>query len=542
MKKKAVNQQHKSNGSDSRVRLGEIISVLRKHDIIKGVTPGKLRMILEDLGPTYVKIGQIMSMRSDMLPEEYCDELRKLRAEVNPLPFTQIEHTLEEEYGKPISQVFRSIEEKSLGSASMAQVHPVILKDGRRAVAKVQRPGIRNKMSQDIALMRKAAKIVQKMEISGDAIDFCSVIDQMWLVAQEEMDFLLEANNVHQLAQLNADIEYVSFPAIEDQLTTERVIVMEYVDGLRIDDLAGLEEAGYDVDEIGNKLAANYIKQVLDDGFFHADPHPGNIRVSDGKIVWLDLGMVGKLSERDRNLFRKGVLSIVEQDIIELKTAVLTLGEVKGSINHSALYNDLEGLLNKYGNMDFATMNLGEVLQQMMALCNRHGIKMPSRITMLGRGVVTIEGVLAYCCPNVSFIELAAKHLTKGLFDEINFKDEIFSKGKSFYKLGKKMADVPMHVSDLLKMLVKGQAKVNLDVTGAEEPIRQIDHMVDKLIICIISASLLIGSSLISTTNMKPMVLDIPLFGILGFMASASLSIWLLVGIIRRWRKDRLKR
>ncbi|MGN1402240.1 MAG: ABC1 kinase family protein [Bacillus sp. (in: firmicutes)] len=520
--------------STSAVRLREVVSVLRRHDIIRGVTPEKLRLILEDLGPTYVKIGQIMSMRSDMLPVAYCEELMKLRAEVKPLPFEEVVMMIEKEYGKPVGEVFRFIDEKPLGSASIAQVHRIELPDGRKAVAKVQRPGIHGKMAQDIALLKKAAKLIQHMEISGDAIDFNSVIEEMWSVAQEEMDFLKEANNARQFHMLHQTIHYVAFPEIIDELTTSRILVMEFIEGCQIDNLPVLAEKGYDMEEVGMKLAENYLKQVLDDGFFHADPHPGNIWIREGKIIWLDLGMVGRLSKRDRKLFQEAIMAIVEQDIIELKSIVLSIGQSKKRINHAMLYNDIETTLGKYGELDFEFMNLGEVLQDMIEICNHHDIAVPSRITMLGRGIVTLEGVLRVCCPNVSFVDLAAAHLSTTLWDNIDLFQETKSAGKSIYQIGKKAIEIPKHLSDFLNMLVKGQAKVNLDVTGAEEPIRQLDHMVDKLIICIISAALLIGSSLISTTNMKPQVLDIPLFGILGFIASAILSLWLLFGIIKR--------
>ena len=536
MRKKKQQNNHKHDETTS-VRLREIVEVMRRHSIIHGVSPEKLRLILEDLGPTYVKIGQIMSMRSDMLPQKYCDELMKLRADVKPIEFTEVVRLIEEEYGMPIKEVFPEIEEKPLGSASIAQVHIVTLKDGRKAVAKVQRPHIKEIMAQDIALMRKAAKLFQIIELSGDVIDFNSVIEEMWVVSKQEMDFLLEAKNCRELAQLNAEIEYVAFPEIIDNLTTSKILVMEYVDGIQVDKVDELTSMGYDMNEIGEKLAENYIKQVLDDGFFHADPHPGNVWVRDGKIVWLDLGMVGRLSSRDRILFKNAVLAIVNNDIFEVKNVLLSLGTVKGRVNHSLLYDDIDELIAKFANLDLGMMDLGQLFEEILEVCNRHNIRMPARITMLARGVVTIEGVLSACCPDVSFVQLAKSHLTENYMDKLDLAAELKKSGKNMFAMVKKGIDVPGQLSDLLKMATKGQMKMNLDVTGADEPIKQINHMVDKGIIAIIASSLLIGSSLISTTNMKPIVLGIPLFGILGFFGSTILSCWLLFGIMKRWRK-----
>ena len=536
MRKKKQQNNHNHDETTS-VRLREIVEVMRRHSIIHGVTPEKLRLILEDLGPTYVKIGQIMSMRSDVLPQKYCDELMKLRADVKPIEFSEVLKLIEEEYNMPIKEVFPEIEEKPLGSASMAQVHIVKLKDGRKAVAKVQRPHIKEIMAQDIALMRKAAKLFEIIDLSGDVIDFNSVIEEMWIVSKQEMDFLLEAKNCRELAQLNADITYVAFPEIIDSLTTPKILVMEYVDGIQIDHVQELTDLGYDMNEIGEKLAENFIKQVLDDGFFHADPHPGNVWIRDGKIVWLDLGMVGRLSNHDRLLFKNAVIAIVNNDIFEVKNVLLSLGTVKGKINHALLYDDVEELITKYANLEFGNIDLGQLFEELLDLCNRHNIRTPARITMLARGVVTIEGVLSACCPDVNFMQLAKSHLTEQYMDDFDLASELKKSGKNLYTMTKKAIDVPSQLSDLLKMATKGQMKMNLDVTGAEEPIKQIDHMLDKLIVCIIASSLLIGSSLISTTNMRPQILDIPLFGILGFFGSAVLGCWLLFGILRRWRK-----
>ncbi|WP_050614529.1 ABC1 kinase family protein [Bacillus testis] len=528
----------KKQEESTTARLKEIVNVLKRHEIIHGMTPVKLRLILEDLGPTYVKIGQIMSMRSDVLSQRYCDELAKLRGDVKPLDFNTITELIEQEYGLPAEEVFPKIEEKPLGSASMAQVHKVIMKDGRQAVIKVQRPGIKETMARDISLIRKAAKLLKLVDSPIDAIDFNGVLEEMWIVAQQEMDFILEANHCRELTELNEGIRYIGFPQVEYHLSTSKILVMEYVEGIEINQLDRLRELGYDLHEIGIKLAANYVKQVLDDGVFHADPHPGNIWIRDGKIMWLDLGMVGRLGKRDQQLITNAVKAIVDQDIFELKNVVVSLGNTSGRINHSLLYEDIEDLLNKYRELDFGNLNLGDLVSDMLDLCHSHKIQAPSGVTMLARGILTIEGVLRDCCPEVNFMEIAVNHLTANTLKDFDLTKEMQNNGKSIYLFAKKASQIPGQLSDLLKVLLKGQAKFNLDVTGAEEPTRQLDHMVDKMIICIISASLLIGSSLISTTQMKPLVLDIPLFGIMGFLASTVLSGFLLVGVIKkRWKK-----
>lgn len=534
---KPGNKQDVENPKNpSVVRLKEMLGVLRRHDIVHGVTPEKLRLILEDMGPTYVKLGQVMSMRSDILPNSYCQELTKLRAEVRPMDFSQVQQVIEQEYGGPMQGVFASIKREPLGSASIAQVHEATLKDKRRVVVKVQRPGIQETMAQDITLMRKAIRILNVISDLNDTIDLNAVIDEMWAAAQQEMNFLLEADHIREFRELNAGVAYIDCPQVEQSLTTSRILVMEYVDGVQIDQVDKLKGLGYDMHEIGVKLAENYCKQVLDDAFFHADPHPGNIWIREGKIVWLDLGMMGRLNNRNRQLFRTALRAVVQNDVYELKNVVLTLGIVKGRVNHARLYTDLDDMLLKYANLDLGNLDLGQAVQELLELAQENGIAMPPDVTMLSRGVMTIEGVLAACCPDVNFLQIVSGHLAGEAQEDFDLKKELLRKGRDFYNLFGKGIEIPAQLSDVLKMTVKGQTKLNLELTGSEEPLGHIDNMVNKIIVCIITAALLIASSTICTTDMTPKVLGIPLLGALGFFAALVLGGWLLFGILKKKR------
>ncbi|MCR5560019.1 MAG: AarF/ABC1/UbiB kinase family protein, partial [Schwartzia sp.] len=308
--------QQKGNiglGKNPSGRFREMIDVLRRRDLLHGITPEKIRQILEDLGPTFVKFGQIMSMRPDFLPQEYCDELAKLQMSVKPLPFETIKEIVENEYHCRWPQIFSSISEEALGSASIAQVHRAVLKSGERVVLKVQRPGIYDIMSQDIVLLKRAAKLLQ---VAGgkELIDFSLVLDEMWMIAKQEMDFLMEAGHLEEFRQMNSSEKNVECPKVYHNLTTARILVMEYIDGIRIDDMEKLREKGFDMDQLGRRLGENYVKQMVEDGYFHADPHPGNIWIRNGKIVWLDLGMMGRLSTQDRAALRKAVFALANQD------------------------------------------------------------------------------------------------------------------------------------------------------------------------------------------------------------------------------------
>ena len=502
-------------------RFRELLGILRRHDLIRGLTPEKLRAVLEDMGPTFIKLGQIMSMHPDILPREYCQELSKLRADVRPLPFAQIQQVLEEEYKLPVQEVFAHVEQEPLGSASIAQVHKAVLPDGRQVVLKVQRPGIQQLMANDILLLRKAAGFLKLLGgADGQPVDLDMVLTEMWAVAQEEMNFLKEAGNLLEFEELNRGIAYIAAPKLEKELSTGKILVMEYIEGIPIDQIQTLEALGYDMTEIGEKLADNYCKQIFDDAFFHADPHPGNIWIRDGKIVWLDFGMMGRLTARDKGLFRQAIAALANRDVYELKNVILTLGAVKGKVNHTRLYTDLDDFVTRYGDLDLGSLNMGQMLEELMDLAKTNGISLPAGLSMLGRGVMTIEGVITACCPHVSVIQIIVNHLAGGMKDSLDFKQAGASLWKALQGFLSKGVSVPAQFSDVLRMTAKGQTKLNLEIVGSEEPLKKIDRMVNKLALCIITAGLTVGSSLLCTLQIEPKWGGIPWPAGVGYLLS----------------------
>lgn len=512
----------------SAVRLKEMVAVLRKYDVVRGMTPEKLRHILEDLGPTFVKLGQVMSMRPDFLPQEYCDELMKLQNGAKPLPFSTILEVIEQEYSRRWNKVFSSIDEEVLGSASIAQVHRAVLTTGERVVVKVQRPGIYKVMARDMVLLRRASRLVRVVSHSQDVIDFDMVLEEMWGIAKQEMDFLIEADHIEEFRHLNQDEAFVTCPNVYRNLTTQHILVMEYVDGVRIDDFDGLRARGVDITLLGRRLGENYVKQIIEDGYFHADPHPGNIWVRGGRIVWLDLGMMGRMSNRDRTAIRKAVIALANHDTFEMKTAVLALGVPRGHINHTALYQDIDALMAQYSTLDFRELKMGQLTRQIMNILRVHHIACPQGLSMFARGILTIEGVMRLVCPKVSFVEIFAKSLQLNFKKNFDWRDELSKAKRESYLLMRKSMALPEQISDILKMTMSGQTKVNLDLTGSEEPLRHVDKMVNRVIVAVLCAALLLGSSTICTTNMTPKIMEIPLLGFVGYLIAFVLSIRLI--------------
>ena len=518
----------------SAARLKEMVNVLRARDVMRGMTPVKLRQILEDLGPTFVKLGQVMSMRPDFLPQEYCEELMKLQTEAKPLPFEIILQVIEQEYNRRWDKVFSFIDREALGSASIAQVHRAELVSGDKVVVKVQRPGIYEIMSKDIVLLKRAATLVKVLSRSQDVVDFGMVLDEMWTIAKQEMDFLIEADHIEEFRHLNRDVDYVSCPEVYHSLTTQHILVMEYIDGIPIDHFKELRADGLDEVRIGTRLGENYVKQIIEDGYFHADPHPGNIWIRNGRIVWLDLGMMGRLSNRDRTAIRKAVIALANHDTFEMKAAVLALGIPKGKINHTALYQDIDTLMEQYSSLDFSSLRMGVLTHQIMNILRVHHIACPQGLSMFARGVLTVEGVMRMCCPKVSFVEIFAKSLSFDFKRNFHWRDELDKAKREGYLLLRKSMQLPEQISDIIKMTMSGQTKVNLDVTGSEEPLRQLNQMINRVIIAVLCAALLLGSSTICTTNMTPKIMEIPFLGFLGYMAALILSLKLIWDINRR--------
>ena len=518
-------------------RLKEIVAVLRDRELLQGVTPVKVRQVLEDLGPTFVKLGQIISMRPDFLPNEYQAELTRLQSEVKPMDFSVVKEIVQREYNQSWDGIFASIDEHAMGSASIAQVHRASLLNGDRVVIKVQRPGIYEVMAKDIALLKKAISLLNLVRDSEGVVNLESIVDEMWEIAKQEMDFLLEADHIEEFAHLNKDDENILCPKVNRQLTTQRILVMECMDGIPLDDGEGLQAACVDMERIGRRLGINYVKQIIDDGFFHADPHPGNIWVKDGRIIWLDLGMMGRLSVRDRNSFRHAIMALVTNDVYGMKEAVLALGVPRGKVDHIQLYDDVAALMAQYGDLDFEHLKAGEVARKILMVLKSNNIAIPHGFSMFARGVMIMEGVMTRCCPQVNFSEIFAKGLRVSMEKDFSWLAELNKFKRDSYMLMKKSMQLPEQISDILKMTLSGQTKVNLDLTGSQEPLQKLDSMINKMIMAIISAALLLGSSTICTTQMEPKIMEIPLLGVLGYLAAMVLCSKLLWSIIKTDRR-----
>ena len=527
-KEKSVAQSEKAK-IDNRARLGEITAVLRKHQVTRGVTPEKLRAILEELGPTYVKLGQIMSLHSDVLPQKYCDELMKLTSEVKPMPFETVEEVINRSYREDWHNIFSSIEKETLGSASIAQVHKAKLLDGTDVIVKVERKGIYDIMARDIGLLKRAVGILPPVGGLKNVVDLEMVLDELWSTAQEEMDFLKEAANMEEFTRNNQGIRYIRCPKLYHEYTTSRVLVMEYIGGCPVDDKETLLAEGYDLGEIGRKLVNNYIKQVMEDGFFHADPHPGNVKVMDGKIVWIDMGMMGRLSYRDRNLMAQAVRAIAVGDIALLEATITDLGEIQGKVDSGKLYGELRDLMDRYGNASMGSIDAVELFKDTMEVMKNNSIRLPHGMTMLVRGLTQMQGVLLGISPDINMAEIAAARLREEMMQNFDWRKEAGKTGRRIYKAVGRSLDIPPLVKIALEEYLKGQSRIHMELDSTKKFSDLMRRLVRNLVMGLWVMALLISSSIICTTDMKPRILGIPALGFFGYVLAFIICLYVFI-------------
>ena len=513
-------------------RLKQIGKIALEYDALHGLTPVKMRLMFEALGPTFVKVGQILSMRSEILPESFCAELSKLRADADPMPYAIVLGTLENEYQRPIDEIFEHIDTTPLGSASLAQVHRATLKTGEDVAVKVQRPGVRETMAQDVSIMRSLAKGATKIMHSSQVV-FRGVVEELWETFDEETNFLNEARNLAEFKRFCSHYAYMDCPTPFTDLCTEHVLVMQYIDGIPISHTRELIDDGYSLNEIGTKLVDNYAAQILDAGFFHADPHPGNIEIRGGKIILLDLGMTGRLDARTRVALKQMLFAVAKQNSADLADALLRFaGTDVERADYPSLLGDLDGIVEEFGTVDLADLDLAAFITSLTQMARRHGIEIPSSVTTVGRALVTLEGLLDEFIPNVNMIEIISQHIESSKTPVEMVKSEVKRLGiESEQALHSGLKGI-VDAQTALHMLTRGELKMNLELVGSEEPLSQMSDMVNRLTMALIVVGLFIGSSIVYFAGMKPIIFGIPVVGFLGYVAAFVLSVWIVIDIL----------
>ena len=523
-----------AQASKSSKRLTEILGVLRRHHVARGLNPVKLREILEELGPTYVKLGQILSMRGDLLPAAYCAELEKLRTAVVALPFSTVRALLDEELGRPAGEVFPFIDPVPAGSASIAQAHAATLLSGERVILKVQRPRIRETMAADVALLLRHAKLLQRVLGTGDLLDFRSMVEELWATSQTEMDFLQEARNLQTFEKNRQGLVYITSPSVFAAYTTPRLLVMSDVGGIQIDELAALDAAGYDRAEIGRKAAENYCKQILDDRFFHADPHPGNLRIVDGKIAWIDFGMAGTISPALQEVLLKAIRALLDDDMYALTAAFLMLGRPEAPVDRSRLQEQLSGVVRQYKTKSFGKFDFAPLIEECLQIIKSNRILLPADVSLLCRSMVTMEGTLGRVSPEVNLSQILAAHmLSRG----VDWKAALAADGRQACAGFHRALELPVQLGDVLELMRTGQASIRIQREDAPDTARRRRRAANRLVLAVLVLAFYLSAAVLCLAPVRPTVLGFPWSASAGFAAGTALTVWLVAGILRDDRR-----
>jgi ubiquinone biosynthesis protein len=475
-------------------------------------TPVKVRLMLEELGPTYVKMGQIVSSQASVVPPEWAVELDKLQSEVPPFPTEQVREIIVEELGAPAEELYATFDPIPLAAASTAQVHRATLHTGESVVVKVQRPHTRTQMRADLGIMQNAAREVSRRSEYVRAIDLTGMLAQFSDSVLAELDYAGEVYNAYRLSENMSSIEGVHIPTVYSDLSTSRVITMEFVEGVKITDLASIETAGLDRTELARITLRALVKQLLIDGFFHADPHPGNVLVAldTGQVVFLDLGMVGELGLSQRLNLIQLLMAIQQGDTKALAQVLYSLSKpFVPKVDDKAYYRDFERRIGRYM-YGGAKLSLGRSVGVMFDLLRDHGLRLDPELTLAIKALVQGEAITTRLYPEGGIVNegtdlvkaLAVEEITADRIVEVA-KDQLMGSAREIMK---RIPTLQEATVSWLDQYQKGRFEVYLDTSGLSKEVNKLSSLGRQIVVGILLVGMIIGSA-IATSNLAAMEL-----------------------------------
>ncbi len=514
-----------------------MISRNRKEQVEKLSRPERVRMACEELGPTFIKLGQAASTRPDLIPIHFNKEFSKLQDEVPPFPYYKVKEIIKAELGDYPENLFEFFNEIPLASASIGQVHVARLSGNKEVVVKVQRPGIRKTIEVDLEILLYLATL---MERNVDAVSLqrpVKIIEEFANIVSKELDYSIEAANMERFERQFIHDKTIYVPKVYRGMTTKRVITMEYVDGIKVSCVSKLKSAGLDLKKITTRGTDITLKQIFDHGFFHADPHPGNIFILKENVICLvDFGMVGAVDSVTKEIFVDLIDGIVRRNPLATANVLLKLTYWDEEPNIRSFEKELADFMSQHLYKPLKDIKIGQLLQHLLELVFRHQLRIPPDIFLMIKAVSAIEGIASQLDPEFDMIKHAAPFITKvklARFHPGRITDDLTSIGSDLHLFIKQFPKDILEIARLIK-----QKKLNFQVEhqGFEEMLVTHDQISNRISFSIIIAALLIGSALIVISKTPPLFYGISLIGIVGFLAAAIMGIWLLVAIIRKGR------
>ena len=499
----------------------------------------KMRLVCEELGPTFVKFGQILSNRPDILPAELVREFEKLQDNVPPVPAKVAKDVLESELKKSVEILFTSFEPEAFASASMAQVHKAQLRTGELVAVKIQRPNIRQVIIEDIRVMYTLAGILERRIPSLKAFDLNGLVSNFEDGILKEMDFIHESINIQRFyANLEEDKKEIgtSCPKVYQEYTTDKILTMEFVKGTKVSDFDELLARGHDRKEVAKKLAVSYVKQVFEYGFFHADLHPGNILVMhNGTLCFLDFGLMGSIMQRDIEMFGRLFVSVKDKDVRKI---IRSLQQMSGDFavkDMRAFEYAINDFVQSYSATQMHQNEMSSVLNNLKDIILEHGLKVPSHFFLLARSMVTVEGVIHKLDPDLDLLVLARPFMRKIVAKKLNplkWGQKIFN---TLYEFGAHMEDFPRDLKNAVRRINTGQISVNLNHQGIDPVVHTINRVTKQIVAAVLVAGLLVGAVMLIINDIGPKWQGYSAFGVIGVF----LALIVVAGMIRDiWKGD----
>ena len=513
----------------------QMISRKKRARVEKSTRAERIRMAFEELGPTYIKLGQILSTRPDLVTPDLVTELAKLQDEVPSFPFNDARKIVEAELGKPLEEVFVSFDEKSLASASIGQVHRAELQDGDFVAVKVQRPGIKKIIEVDLEIMLHLATLAEKHIEELSFHRPVKIVEEFAKTLERELDYGIEASSMERVARQFLNTPHVYIPKVFRDTSSARVLTTEFIDGIKISKVESLESGGYDKKLITRRGANICLSQIFDHGFFHADPHPGNIFVlPDNVICLLDFGMVGTIDRNTKESFVDLVDSIVRRDDSMAAHQILKLTSWEKEPDVRLFEKDVADFMGRHLYKPLKEINLGKLLQEILELASRHRLRIYPDIFLMLKALTTVEGITRKLDPDFDMVAQSAPFIAKvklNRFSPKRIESDLVKLISQSYQF---IHEFPRDLLEITRLIRQQKLSFKHDLKGFDRMLATHDQISNRISFSIVIAALIIGSALIVISNTPPLFYGISLIGIIGFLAAAILGIWLLVAILKK--------
>ena len=524
---------------DYYLELGKRIVTLDKipKDLERLSQAQRLRLAMEELGPTFIKLGQLLSTRPDVLGSAYIHEFSKLQDKVPGFPFEEVNAQIQRELGYPAEELFAEFSTEPLAAASIAQVHRGKLKSGEEVVFKVRRPGIVKIVETDIDVLMGLAYLIEQHIPTVALYDPVGLVKEFRRSIMRELNFTREGRTVDRFAVNFAESETVYTPKIFWDYTGDIVLTMEYVDGIKISALKELTAQGYDLKVIASRGADAFLKQVLDFGLFHADPHPGNVFIlPDQVICMLDYGMVGRLGQDLKDQLIDLLQALLNRDVDKIISQLLYSGELTDDSDIKNLRRDLHDFIEDYYDIVLQDIKVGKLLSEFIEILTHHRIHFPADFMILAKALVIMEGVGRQLDPEFNMINHMRPYVNKIVFERFSPKNISEQAGRIVQAYSSLAKNLPQDIKEFVNRLNRNQFKIDLEHRGLEKLVTDLDRSSNRVSFAVVIGSLIVGSSLVLQIDKGPMIFGFPLLGLLGYSIAGFLGLWLAIGILRSGR------